>query len=235
MKHASSAHSQEIASADLAAACRALRCPVPEEALAPLGAYLSLLMRWNRVMNLTGAKTWREALILAADSFFLARFLEELPLPAQPLTWDLGAGAGLPGLPLRMVWQDGEYHMVEVREKRAIFLHTVLSRLALPRTLAVHERAEDFFARMFALKRQADCMLSRAFMPWERLLPFVADSLGPDGCVCIAATRPPPDALPERWILAAEYAYELDGVRRFFWALRKKPPQSRPAGHRKRT
>jgi len=222
MKHAPSPDSPAIPSDGLAAACRALRCPVPEAALDPLGAYLALLMRWNRVMNLAGAKTWRNALVLAADSFFLARFLEELPLPARPLTWDLGAGAGLPGIPLRMVWQAGEYHMVEIREKRAIFLTAALSRLALPRTLAARERAEDFFARMRAHERQADCILSRAFMPWERLLPFVADSLAPDGYVCIAATRPPPDALPARWTLAAEYAYELDGAQRFFWALRQR-------------
>ena len=221
MKHAFSPDGPEIPSSELAAACRSLRCAVPEDALVPLGVYLTLLMRWNRIMNLVGAKDWREALRLAADSFFLARFLEKLPLPAQPLTWDLGAGAGLPGIPLRMVWQAGEYHMVELREKRAIFLNTALARLALPRTLAAHERAEDFFVRMGAQKGPADCMLSRAFMPWERLLPFVADSLAPGGCVCIAATRPPPDALPAGWALASEYAYQLDGAQRFFWALRK--------------
>ena len=220
MKHALAPDAPEIPSAGLAAACRALRCPVPEDTLIPLGEYLALLTRWNRVMNLVGAKTWREALRLAADSFFLARFLAGLPLPAQPLTWDLGAGAGLPGIPLRMVWQAGEYHMVEIRAKRAIFLNTALAQLALPRTLAVCERAEQFFARMLAQGRQADCILSRAFMPWERLLPFVADSLAPDGCVCITAKRPPPKALPGHWALAAEYAYELDGIQRFFWALR---------------
>jgi len=222
MKHVSSPDVPEIPPADLAAACRALRCPVPEDTLAPLGAYLSLLMRWNRAMNLVGAKSWREALRLAADSFFLASFLAGLPLPAQPLTWEPGAGAGLPGIPLRMVWQAGEYHMVEAREKRAIFLHTVLARLTLPRTLAVCERAEQFFARMRARKRAADCILSRAFMPWERLLPFVADGLAPEGCVCIVANCPPPGLLPGPWRLAAEFAYELDGVQRFFWALRKK-------------
>ncbi|MCL2123251.1 MAG: class I SAM-dependent methyltransferase [Desulfovibrionaceae bacterium] len=220
MKHASVPDSPAIPYAELAAACRALRCPVPEDALGPLGMYLSLLIRWNRVMNLVGAKSWREALRLAADSFFLARFLEGMPLPAQTLTWDLGAGAGLPGIPLRMVWQAGEYHMVETREKRAIFLNTVLARLTLPRTSAVCERAEHFFARMIAQERPADCILSRAFMPWKKLLPFVADSLAPGGVVCIAAAYPP-EALPGYWVLAAEYAYEIDGAQRFFWALRK--------------
>jgi 16S rRNA (guanine527-N7)-methyltransferase len=221
MKQAFAPDDPAILTAELAAACRALHCPVPEDALGPLGIYLSLLMRWNRAMNLVGAKNWRDALRLAADSFFLARFLEGLPLPVHALTWDPGAGAGLPGIPLRMVWQAGEYHMVESREKRAVFLSTVLARLALPRTSAVCERAEHFFARMIAQERPADCILSRAFMPWEKLLPFVADSLAPGGFVCIAATRPSPEALPDAWALAAEYAYALDGAQRFFWALRK--------------
>ena len=221
MKHVFAPVSPAIPSAELVAACRDLRCPVPEVAFAPLGAYLSLLMRWNRVMNLVGAKSWREALRFAADSFFLASFLERLPLPAQSLTWDLGAGAGLPGIPLRMVWQAGEYHMVESREKRAIFLNTVLAQLMLPRTVAVCERAEHFFTRMLAQERPADCILSRAFMPWQKLLPFVADSLAPGGLVCIAATCVPPEALPGFWVRTAEYAYELDGAQRFFWALRK--------------
>jgi 16S rRNA (guanine527-N7)-methyltransferase len=221
MQRASSLESPDFPPAEPAAACRALGCPVPEEALLPLEEYLALLMRWRRVMNLVGAKNRHEALRLAADSFFLARFLEELPLPAQPLTWDLGAGAGLPGIPLRMVWQAGEYHMVESREKRALFLHTALARLALPNTLAVCERAEQFFARMRAQGRQADCILSRAFMPWEKLLPFVADALAPGGCVCIAANSPPAAALPGSWRLTAEYAYELGGAQRFFWALRQ--------------
>jgi 16S rRNA (guanine527-N7)-methyltransferase len=221
MKHVFAPDAPALSPAGLAAACRALRCPVPDDALAPLGAYLALLMRWRRVMNLVGAKDWREALRLAADSFFLARFLAGLPLPGQPLTWDLGAGAGLPGIPLRMVWQAGEYHMVESREKRAIFLSTALALLALPRTSAVCERVEAFFARMRAQQRPADCILSRAFMPWEGLLPFVADSLAPDGFVCIAAKRPPPKALPRPWKPVAECAYELGGTQRFFWALRK--------------
>ena len=222
MKHISAPDAPEIPPAELGAACRALCCPVPEDALVPLGVYLSLLMRWNRVMNLVGAKNWREALRLAADSFFLARFLGVLALPAQPLTWDLGAGAGLPGIPLRMVWPAGEYHMVELREKRAIFLNTVLARLTLPRTFVAWERVENFFTRMLAQQGPADCILSRAFMPWEKLLPFVANSIAPDGFVCIAANCPPPKALPGLWTIAAEYVYDIDGAQRFFWALQKR-------------
>ena len=71
----------------------------------PLAAYLDMLVRWNRRTNLVGARTWQEAALLALDSLPLARLLDRLPLPAAPCVWDLGAGAGLPGIPLRCVWK----------------------------------------------------------------------------------------------------------------------------------
>ena len=90
---------------------------VPEKALEPLGIYLEMLCQWNKAMNLVGPHSWQNMLTrLVADSFHLAPFLSGLPMPASPLTWDLGAGAGLPGIPLRMLWPDGSYYMVEVRE-----------------------------------------------------------------------------------------------------------------------
>ena len=45
-----------------------------------------------------------------------------MPLPESPETWDLGAGAGIPGIPLRLVWDSGTFTLVEVREKRVLFL-----------------------------------------------------------------------------------------------------------------
>ncbi len=73
---------------------------LPKAAVEPLAVYLELLTRWNRVMNLVGPHAWRDIFTrLVVDSLHLGPFLRRLPLPAAPLTWDLGAGAGLPGLP----------------------------------------------------------------------------------------------------------------------------------------
>lgn len=207
---------------NLADQCRALRCPVPEEALAPLELYLDLLMRHRRVVNLVGAATRGEALALCADSFFAASFLEGLPFPENAQIWDLGAGAGLPGIPLRMVWRRGEYTMVESREKRALFLRTALAHLKLPRVDVAHERAEKFFEHMKARGKTADCIISRAFMPWQEMLPFVRKALGPGGRVCIFANFPPPFTLPEDWEAEAQCAYTTDRGERRIWALRRK-------------
>lgn len=189
---------------------------VPAQALAPLALYLESLCRWNKAMNLTGAATWQQAWQqLAQDSFHLAPFLRSLLLPAEPECWDLGAGAGLPGIPLRMVWPCGRYHLVEAREKRALFLGNMLARLDLPNTGVFHGRAEDFFAKATS---PADCIISRAFMPWRRLLAFAGPHLAPDGLMVFMANDPLPHDLPAGWRAVASHAYATAGER-YFWAL----------------
>lgn len=192
----------------LAGCARQAGLTIPEQALQPLGLYLTELLRWNSVMNLVGARDWREALAnLAGDSFHLAAFLAELPLPAAPLHWDLGSGAGLPGIPLRMVWERGDYWLVEAREKRALFLSRMLCSLRLPRTHVYRGRVEQFFGTQ---PRGADCVISRAFMPPEALLPLLAPHLAPHGLVILLCNRPPA-ALPPGWERVLHRAY---GVRR---------------------
>lgn len=67
-----------------------------------LAEYLELLMKWNRVMNLVGTRSWEACLeSLISDSLHLARYLECLfqktggTVPAQ--IWDFGAGRGAAG------------------------------------------------------------------------------------------------------------------------------------------
>ncbi len=188
-----------------------------------LSGYLDLLMRWNKMMNLVGAHHWRDAFEdLITDSFHLAAFLREhiLPsLPGQPVTWDLGAGAGLPGIPLRILWQEGSYWMVESREKRTIFLSTVLARYPLPQTHVFRGRAEDFMEN-----KKADLIVSRAFMPWKQMLAFIQGHLTENGCVVFLTKEKleVDNSLP--WALCADYKYEAGNTERFFCAFTAQKP-----------
>ena len=188
----------------------------PTEAQAgKLAAYLDLLEKWNRSTNLVGPRTWREMFsTLVLDSFHLAGFLETLPLPEAPLCLDLGAGAGLPGIPLRALWQRGTYHLVEVREKRAAFLRVCLGTLKLPGTLVFAGRAQDAAQKL----GPADLVLSRAFLPWPELLPLARPMLAPGGKLVVLANEPPP-GLPGGWRLTAQLDYEAAGKPRYFWGL----------------
>lgn len=198
---------------------------LPESALVPLAAYLDLLMQWNKVMNLVGTRSAEETFFtLVVDSLHLARFLtEKAELAAAPACWDLGSGAGLPGLPLRMVWTEGEYWLVESREKRALFLSTALARHPLPGTRVHRGRAEAFMSG--PPPRQADLVVSRAFMPWPDVLGLVRANLKPQGLVILLLREELP-SLPEweqaaaQWEITASQSYVVGGKRRSFWALR---------------
>ena len=156
-----------------------------EETLPPLAGYLGLLIQWNRVMNLVGTRTAEDTFFtLVVDSLHLGRFLrEDVEYSAAPCCWDLGSGAGLPGLPLRMIWQEGDYWLVEAREKRALFLSTVLAKYPLPGTHVFRGRAEAFMAGPPA--RTADLIVSRAFMPWPGVLELVKGNLNPNGVLVL--------------------------------------------------
>lgn len=196
---------------------------LPDTALAGLAVYLAQLMKWNKVMNLVGTASWEKTLdTLVIDSFHLAGFLPSLSLTPNPVAYDLGAGAGLPGIPLRLLWRDGVYTLVETREKRALFMRTVLASIApesmdAGRTCVFQGRAEDFFLQA----GPADLILSRAFMPWRDMLAFVATALAPGGRVVFLTLAPAPDGIPAPWNLIAQNAYDAAGTTRHFWCFSK--------------
>lgn len=177
-----------------------------------------MLMTWNRVMNLVGQETWQDAAgFLVADSFYLAPFLESLPLPGDPRVLDLGAGAGLPGIPLRLLWPEGSYTMIEKRQKRAMFLIQACGTLHLKKTDVQAVPAETYFAS----HAPCDLIVSRAFMPWRELLSFIDAALLPGGFAVFMMNDPLPPDVPEGWLAHSSKSYSVRGHVRYLWALRR--------------
>lgn len=196
--------------------CAKLNRVLTEDQAMGLSRYLHLLLKWNVRVNLVGSKNWQTLLAdLVADSWHLADFLRGLSLPSPVRCVDLGAGAGLPGIPLRLFWPDGEYHLVEIRQKRSAFLLQAVAALDLRQTFVRPQRAEEALP---ALAPVGLC-LSRAFMPWPRLVELVHPWLAPQGRLVIMANEPPPRALPSPWFTAASMDYACTGKTRYFWAL----------------
>ncbi len=223
--------SDQVVQEQIAELCAELGFVLDAEPLRDITGYVNMLQKWNAVMNLVGPRDWQTMVrTLIVDSLHLGRFIPTLDLKAAPdrqhmQTWDLGAGAGIPGMVLRMVWQQGGYHMVDTREKRVMFMRTVLASYPLPDTHVHRARAEDFMAQ----KGQADLLLSRAFMPWQGVLSFVEGKVHPCGHVLVLANAPAPNhdgadglqssALPRPWYLRWQYSYEAAGALRYFWVL----------------
>lgn len=192
--------------------CKLPQCIIP--LLPQLIQYLDKLMKWNRMMNLVGARTWQDALKrLVVDSFHLAFFLEENRFQTNNI-WDLGSGAGLPGIPLRMIWQKGEYWLVESREKRALFLSTFLAQCPLQSTFVFHGRAESFMST----HPPADLIISRAFMPWRHLLDLVRPFLTSNGQVILLLCEE--NVLYSGWEETHLYKYQVGSDIRFFCSLK---------------
>ena len=126
----------------------------------------------------------------------------------RPHCWDLGAGAGLPGIPLRIVWPSGSYHLIELREKRALFLQTVLARLKLAGSFVHRKDAGLFMSEECGQGRPADLILSRAFMPWQKLPDYVRPYLATGGILLLMLNGSHFEAEIPGWELVAHCSYK---------------------------
>jgi 16S rRNA (guanine527-N7)-methyltransferase len=90
-------------------------------------AYLDLLLKWNRKMNLTALRSPREIII----HHFLDSLLLLPHLPQNARLLDIGSGAGFPGLPLKIARPGLTFDLVEATAKKVSFLQEVIRCLGL--------------------------------------------------------------------------------------------------------
>lgn len=163
------------------------RSLTPREAT-EFGKYLELLIQWQRVHRFVGSTdpVWIvEHLFL--DSLL---FLRLLPSTARTVL-DLGSGAGVPGLPIKIVRRDIELTLIESRRRRASFLSTVVRELGLDRTYVVADRVED---RSRELEGRFDAVVMRCAGDVGDLIPLASRLVVSQG-VIIAAGPPHPKPL----------------------------------------
>jgi 16S rRNA (guanine527-N7)-methyltransferase len=108
--------------------------------------FTELLLEWNKIHNLTGAKTPLEVEKNIEDSFFPTTFIEK---PSSIL--DVGTGAGFPGMILAIAYPDVKVVLCEPRKKRASFLKYVAMELELSNVEVVKKRVEDYENEPFSL------------------------------------------------------------------------------------
>jgi len=156
----------------------AFRLDVPEDARAKLERYADRLLAWNRKVNLTAVTEPAEV----AEKH-LVDSLTLLPFVAGARTLlDVGAGAGLPGVPLACVRGDLAVTCCDSVAKKVAFVKAVSAELGLDvRAFAV--RAEGSPERE-KLPR-ADAVVSRALADPEAWIPLGAKYLA-DGGVLLA-------------------------------------------------
>lgn len=114
---------------------------VTDEMILKFQKYLDLLMEWNQKINLTALKTEEE--IIEKHFYDSLLMAEEIKFDDQSLL-DVGTGAGFPGIPLKIVFEDLFVTLLEPTLKRVNFLDIVIKELGLKKIVTVNKRAEDY-------------------------------------------------------------------------------------------
>jgi 16S rRNA (guanine527-N7)-methyltransferase len=141
---------------------------VPEDFLKKVEQYKALLGKWNKVHNLTGAKTLQQI-----DQFILDAVLPIKFLPPIHKAMDIGTGAGFPGMILALALPQTHFTLVEPLSKRASFLQFVKADLGLSNVDVKALRVEQLPSEPY------DFITSRAVTDTEMLLklsePFCSE------------------------------------------------------------
>ena len=138
------------------------------------GSFCRLLSYWNDFMNLTGITNKEEVYEKHfLDSLSLAKVLDVGEVQRM---LDVGAGAGFPGVPLKIAFPHLQVVLLDSLRKRVDFLEEVVKELALGTVSCVHARAENL-AREEEYRQRFDLVVSRAVADLavlsEYALPFV--------------------------------------------------------------
>ncbi|MBB3048684.1 16S rRNA (guanine527-N7)-methyltransferase [Litorivivens lipolytica] len=115
--------------------------------------YLALLVKWNRAYNLTAIRDPQEMVIK-----HLLDSLTVVPYITRQRLLDVGTGAGLPGIPLAIVYPDKQFELLDSNGKKTRFLTQVVAELGLPNVRVHNLRIESG-----QLEPVYEGILSRAF------------------------------------------------------------------------
>lgn len=147
--------------------------------------------RYYRLLEAAGSRSSITA-VTGSEAVQQRHFLESLALlpplreaglvtPDRPVrTLDLGAGAGLPGLPLKIAAPQLELTLLEATARKADFLRETVRELALDGVQVVVARAEDA-ARQAGLRESYDLVVARAVAALPTLLELALPFLRVSG------------------------------------------------------
>lgn len=104
--------------------------------------YYQLLVEWNEKMNLTS--------ITEEHDVYLKHFYDSITpsfyydFDGELSICDVGAGAGFPSIPLKIVFPELKVTIVDSLNKRIQFLNHLAAELGLQDVSFVHDRAESY-------------------------------------------------------------------------------------------
>jgi 16S rRNA (guanine527-N7)-methyltransferase len=146
-------------------------------------AYLELLLRWNKKINLTGIRDWKSCVTRHfGETLYLGHWVE---LGGRLL--DIGSGAGFPGLSLKIIFPDLSVTLLEPVAKKRAFLKEVARVCGMSFVEVRGERLEDFACGQSS--SDYDEATARAVGHLEELLPLAGRCLKSEGEIFLWLSR----------------------------------------------
>jgi 16S rRNA (guanine527-N7)-methyltransferase len=157
---------------------------------------------------------------------FLDSLLFLRVLPVRPMSLlDIGAGSGIPGLPLRLADDRIALTLVESKRKRVSFLLAACRELRLPDVRVLEVRAEDLIPGNPQLAGAFDAVVARA-VGEEGLIASIGDRyVRRDGVIVVSGS---PRSTAGQGFEVIKVAVPGSGISRVF--LRKTKESSVPRG-----
>ena len=157
--------------------------------------YFELLVEWNEKINLT-AITDKDEVYLKHFYDSIAPILQGL-IENQPIRLlDIGAGAGFPSLPMKILFPELDVTIIDSLNKRINFLHLLAEELGLSGVHFYHGRAEDF-AQDKAFRAQFDLVTARAVARMQVLSELTIPFLKVGGRLLALKASKAPEELEE--------------------------------------
>ena len=152
-----------------------LKVSYSNEQIDKLITFYEMVIKQNEVMNLTT--------ITDFDKFVDKHFLDSLVLQSvypqiknNISVIDIGTGAGFPGIPLAIMYEQAQFTLLDTLSKRINFIDEVVNALSLNNITTISGRAEDYGKNM-SYREQYDLCVTRAVAEINVLseftLPFV--------------------------------------------------------------
>lgn len=174
-------------------------------ACAKLLDYVALLVKWNRVYNLTSVRKPQDML-----TRHILDSLVVLPHVKGPRVLDVGTGAGLPGLVLAIARPDWQVVLLDSSNKKLRFVRQVIADLDLDNASVEHVRIEEYYPDQLF-----DTLISRAFSSLDEMHKHCARLCAKDGRILAMKGIYPLaeiEALPDREVVVAAHTLKVPGL-----------------------
>ena len=179
--------------------------PVDENQQAKLIKYVELLNKWNKTYNLTAVRKPEQMVTRhLLDSLSICPYLRGKSI------LDVGTGAGLPGIPLAIIFPERQFTLLDSNNKKTRFVVQAVSELELPNVDVVQSRVEEYKPNA-----SFDTITTRAYSAIGVMVGQTSHLMANDG-VFLAMKGANPiaeiDELPSNYVVKESHVIKVPGL-----------------------